>query len=326
MANTKKVLIIRLSSIGDIVLTSALVRCLYQSGYHHIDFLTKSNYAEVAKAIPYISKVLTVKETLLATASMIRVQHYDLVIDLHHKIYTIALRLMLPTHKFYVWKKQSLQKRLYVFTKLQRFLPQFPVVQSYFNAIKKLNITYDHNGIAFQIDTKAIEIPITLPPKYNVWVMGATHFTKRMPIVNAADIINSFTLPTLLIGGKDVKDEAENLQILTAAKTINLCGRTNIATSAFLMQNASCTYTQDTGMMHIAAALDCTIISFWGGTIPEMGFKPLVLKESDSIIIEKKDLSCRPCSKYGRKYCPKKHFSCMKLSSEYFKTIPLLKS
>lgn len=326
MAKTDKVLIIRLSSIGDIVLTSALVRCLYQSGYHHIDFLTKSNYLEVAKAIPYVNDVFTLKETLLDTAAMIRVQHYDFVIDLHHKIYTIALRLMLPKYKFFVWKKQSLQKRMYVITKQKRFLPSIPVAHSYFNAIEKLNIPYDYNGLAFQIDINAIEIPITLPPNYNVWVMGATHFTKRMPIIIAAEIINSFTLPTLLIGGQDVKDDAESLHILTASNTINLCSRTNIATSAYLMQNANCTYTQDTGMMHIAAALGCTMVSFWGGTIAEMGFRPMVQEKADSIIIEKKDLSCRPCSKYGRKNCPQKHFSCMKLSSEYFKTIPLLKS
>lgn len=323
MPKTSKILIIRLSSIGDIVLTSALVRCMYNAGYTNIDYLTKPNFEDVAKAIPYISEVLTTADTLRNTAKNLIARHYDIIIDLQHKLYTIGLRWLMSKSNFYVWTKKSFQKQMYVWTKNQYFLPKENMVESYFNSIKTFNIHYDNQYTDFLIDIDKLLLPINLPEKYNVWVMGATHFTKRMPIAEAEKIIRSFDVATIIIGGNDVNDDAERLHQKIPEFTNNLCGKTNIATSAYIMKNAVRTYTQDTGMMHIAAALGCDIVCFWGGTTPKMGFLPLQKNGNRITSIEKEKLACRPCSKYGRSNCPKGHHECMHLAKDYLQTISL---
>jgi heptosyltransferase-2 len=325
MLKASKVLIIRLSSIGDIVLTSALVRSIYDAGYTNIDFLTKPNYEEVAKAIPQISEVLTTTNSIINTAKILKARKYDLIIDLQHKLYTVGLRFLMWQSNFYVWQKKSLQKQLFVWTKNQCFLPKENMVESYFNSINTFNISYDRQYTDFLIDKDKILLPINLPDKYHVWVMGATHFTKRMPISEVEKIMHSFEIPTVLIGGDDVIADAERLHKSLPKFTINLCGKTNITTSAYIMKNAVCTYTQDTGMMHIAAALGCNIVSFWGGTSPKLGFKPLQKNGNTITCIAKENLACRPCSKYGRSNCPKGHLECMYLAEAYYQTFPLPK-
>ncbi len=323
MPEHTKVLIIRLSSIGDIVLTSALVRCMFNAGYSKIDFLTKPTYVEVAKAIPHISDVLVTTSSIRNTAKNMVARNYDLIIDLQNKLYTLGLRMLISKSKFYVWQKKSIQKQMYVLTKNPKYLPNENIVESYFNAIKTLDINYDGQYTDFHIDKNNTYLPFSLPEIYNVWVMGATHFTKRMPITEVEKIIKSFDVPTVILGGSDVNADAEELHQKLPKCTYNLCGKTNIATSAYIMKNAVCIYTQDTGMMHIAAALGCDIVSFWGGTTPKLGFRPEQKNGNMISFIEKEDLDCRPCSKYGRRSCPKGHHRCMYLAQDYLQTFSI---
>ena len=118
------------------------------------------------------------------------------------------------------------------------------------------------------------------------------------------------------MGGKEEKEIGERLNNLYPEKIINYCGKININESAYVVKNAACVITHDTGMMHIAAAFKKRIISVWGNTIPEFGMYPYFgSKNTDaelhSNIIEVKGLSCRPCSKIGFAKCPKGHFKCM---------------
>ena len=82
--------------------------------------------------------------------------------------------------------------------------------------------------------------------------------------------------------------------------------------SASIVKNAKSILTNDTGLMHIAAAFHKNIVSVWGNTVPELGMYPYLPKEKEKChIVECKDIKCRPCSKLGFKNCPKKHFRCM---------------
>ena len=82
--------------------------------------------------------------------------------------------------------------------------------------------------------------------------------------------------------------------------------------SAYMLDKSAMVISNDTGLMHIAAALKKPIVSIWGSTTPQMGMTPYYGKEiMPQLYSEVNNLSCRPCSKLGKDACPKKHFKCM---------------
>ena len=118
----------------------------------------------------------------------------------------------------------------------------------------------------------------------------------------------------VLLGGPDDVESGELIAKETGVYVFNTCGSYSIMESAWLLAGASRVITNDTGLMHIAAALRKDIISVWGNTIPEFGMYPYFPIGSNIVnkIIEVKPLYCRPCSKIGFKKCPKGHFRCMR--------------
>jgi len=152
-----------------------------------------------------------------------------------------------------------------------------------------------------------------LPPShqqnYTVFIIGATHFTKRMPNEKITDIIRGIQAPVVLLGGNDVKANGKEI----AAKlnhVYNACGITTLDESVFLVSKASKIIGFDTGLTHIAEAFNRPIASIWGGTVPELlGVQPYKVKDALVVGI---GLSCRPCSKFGLEKCPLGHFKCMR--------------
>jgi ADP-heptose:LPS heptosyltransferase len=120
----------------------------------------------------------------------------------------------------------------------------------------------------------------------------------------------------VLLGGKEDVATAKEIAAACGAQVIDFCGKITLAQSAWLVKNAALVQTNDTGLMHIAAAFHKPIISYWGNTLPAFGMTPYYGKLGKDEIypaqfIENKDLACRPCSKIGFKACPKGHFKCM---------------
>ncbi len=102
-------------------------------------------------------------------------------------------------------------------------------------------------------------------------------------------------------------------------KIYNSCGKFSLNESAELVKHAKVVVSNDTGLMHIAAAFQKPVISLWGNTSPSMGMFPYYgynnLNERvapSSILMENVKLNCHPCSKIGYSKCPKGHFKCMK--------------
>ena len=309
-----KILILRFSSIGDIVLTSPVVRCLKQQLKNsEIHYLTKKSFFSVVENNPNIDKVFSFEKDISEVLPELKKENYDCVIDLHHNLRSMQVKRALgkPSKSF---NKLNIEKWLLVNLKINR-LPDKHIVERYFETVAHIGVKNDLKGLNFFIDVKD-EIDISSLPKefstgYIALVIGAKHNTKKLPTEKIISICKKINRPVVLIGGKEDLETGEKItsQIST---TFNACGKYNLQQSASLIKQAEKVITHDTGMMHIAAAFQKNIISIWGNTVPEFGMYPYMPgNELNSQIVEVENLSCRPCSKIGFEKCPKGHFKCM---------------
>ena len=309
-----KILVVRFSSIGDIVLTTPVLRCLKQQLKEvELHFITKQKFLSVIEHNPYVDKFYAIDDSLAGVIPQLKKENYDYIIDLHHNARTLKLKLALGKKSF-SFNKLNWEKFLIVNFK-KNILPQKHIVDRYFEATSALGIVNDQKGLDYFIGEKdEIDIISSLPAlfhnEYNALVVGGSYFTKQIPINKLKEICLRSSLPVILIGGKEDAPIGEQVYQLHKNKVINLCGKLNLNQSASIIQQSQTVITSDTGLMHIAAAYKKDIISLWGNTIPEFGMGPY-LAGKDSHILEVKNLSCRPCSKLGYKKCPKGHFKCM---------------
>jgi len=320
-----KILVIRFSSIGDIVLTTPVVRCLKQQLGAEVHFLTKKSFRGILDANPYVDKVYAIQSKASEIAEELKAEKYDWIIDLHHNLRSSQVKWMLRS-KSRSFDKINLQKWLMVRFKWN-VLPRVHIVQRYIDTLKKLGLQYDGQGLDYFIpETQQVALrevaagqnfsqewyASVQKGKYIALVIGAAHATKRLPVHKLIEVCQRITQPVLLLGGPDDRVVGEQIVQATGAHVYNTCGQYSLHQSASLVQQAQQVITHDTGLMHIAAALRKPIVSVWGNTIPEFGMTPFYPDGADqNTSIEVKKLACRPCSKIGFDVCPHGHFNCM---------------
>lgn len=313
-----KYLIIRFSSIGDIVLTTPVVRMLKQQVENaEIHYLTKPQFKSILDNNPFVDKIHVLTEVFDDMIKELEDELFDYIIDLHNNLRTMRVKKRLKLVQF-SFDKLNWKKWLIVNLKINK-LPDIHIVDRYLNTCKVFDINNDNKGLDYFIKDKNIVdlniFPKSFGKKYIAIAIGAQHFTKRMPDDKLASVCSKIKYPIILLGDKNDKRNAENIiaqakQLNNNIKIMNACGDYNLDQSASIVKQAQVVITHDTGLMHIAAAFKKKIISIWGNTIPEFGMYPY-LADKESKIIEVKELKCRPCSKIGFRICPKKHFKCM---------------
>ena len=313
-----KILVIRFSSIGDIVLTSPILRCLKKqlSGVE-VHYLTKAGFKDLLLNNPNVDKVYSIQKHINEILSVLKTEQYDYIIDLHHNLRSWQVKTALGKKSF-AFDKLNFEKWLIVNFKINR-LPQVHIVDRYFETVKSLGVTNDGLGLDYfikPIDEVAItSLPETHRNGFVAIVIGAKHFTKRLPDEKIIEIIHQLNKPVVLLGGKEDRERGKLICEKSGSNCYNACGKYSLDQSASIIRQSDVVITNDTGLMHIAAAFKKKIISVWGNTIPEFGMTPYFpvgsLQFTVSKIVEVKGLSCRPCSKIGYDKCPKGHFRCM---------------
>jgi ADP-heptose:LPS heptosyltransferase len=307
-----KILVIRFSSMGDIIYTTPVVRCLKkQLPDAEVHFLTKPAFKYIYDNNPYLDHLLLLKSTLSETIEEIKSEKYDYIIDLHNNLRTSLIKLRTGI-KSSTYKKQRLRKWLSLKFNL-KLVPPIHLVERYLKTVKFLGVKNDGKPIDYYVktehDLKKL-LPLSHQEKYVAFVIGATHFTKRMPNEKIISICRQINQPVVLLGGEDVKANGAEIANAIGDNIYNACGITSLDESVFLVSKAAKVIGFDTGLTHIAEAFDKPIASIWGGTVPELlGVQPYMVKGAKVIGI---DISCRPCSKFGLEKCPLGHFKCMK--------------
>lgn len=329
----QKILILRFSSIGDIVLTTPVVRALKrQLPNAEIHYCTKKSFRSILEYNPYIDKVHSLGESLNELISELKTEEFDFVVDLHNNLRTriIKARLGRPSGTF---DKLNFRKWLLVNLKYNA-MPNVHIVERYLEAAKKLGITNDGEGLDYFIPSKdeveMSSLPQTHQNGYYGMAIGAQHSTKRLPVEKLIELCEKIKAPIMLLGGKEDFETGEliiqhfrnqetinKLQAIglpttynqQATNIYNACGKYNLNQSASLVKQCKALFTHDTGLMHIGAAFQKKIYSIWGNTVPEFGMYPY---KTGFEVFEVKGLDCRPCSKIGYSKCPRGHFKCMR--------------
>lgn len=311
-----KVLIVRFSSIGDIVLTTPVVRCLkLQYDQAEIHYLTKQSYRDLLVSNPYIDKLWLYDHNFDALLPRLKAQQFSFIVDLHKNWRSRYIRLRLGVSGA-SFPKLNFKKWLLVRFHID-LMPDIHIVDRYFRAVSALGVVNDMNGLDF-VTPAADEVwPGDLPPAHRkgfiAVVIGGKHNTKIYPADKVIEVCRLLSQPVVLIGGPEDRERGAYIAERTGQEVLNCCGIYNFNQSASLIRQASAVLTNDTGMMHIAAALGKPIVSVWGNTVPAFGMYPFLKKgsETPSVMAGVSDLRCRPCSKLGYKRCPRKHFRCM---------------
>ncbi len=313
-----KFLIIRFSSIGDIVLTSPVVRCLQQQVPDaEIHFLTKENYRGLVSSNPYIDKVQVLGSSWDLMMHQLQYENYDYIIDLHHNLRTLRIKKALKKAKSFSFDKLNIPKWLLTTFKINR-LPHVHIVDRYLAAVQSFGVVNDGKGLDyFYPESETIhsnDLPASHRFGYVGIVIGAALNTKKMPVAKLKQLCEAIHFPIVLLGGPEDRQAGEEIASADEIKIYNSCGKFSLHESAELVRYAKLIVTHDTGLMHIAAAFKKPIISIWGNTVPAFGMGPYygntVVRNE---ISEVKELSCRPCSKIGYGKCPKGHFKCMEM-------------
>ena len=321
-----KLLIIRFSSIGDIVLTTPVIRALKQQLGAEVHYLTKQGFRGIVAANPHVAKVYTINNKVSEVMSALKEEKYDYVIDLHRNLRSAQVKWGLGA-KAYSFDKINWEKWLIVNFKANR-LPDVHIVDRYMAAVASLGAKKDGLGLDYFIPPEDevsvgnllstnVLAPQQEAPKYIAFVIGAAHNTKRLPTDKIISICRQASMPVLLLGGPGEADEGKQIADAAGGQVLNMCGLFNLNQSASIVRQAYKVISHDTGLMHIAAAFGKSLLSVWGNTIPEFGMYPYYPEGVNrNTTFEVKGLSCRPCSKIGFQECPKGHFRCMRDISE----------
>ena len=306
----KKVLIIRLSSLGDILLSTPLIRTFKEKHPQtEIDFLLKGRYKDALIQNPNLNNIFIYplnKDELTKLIGELKHQNYDLVIDLQNNFRSKNLKsfLEVPKLKFH---KRDLEKLLLVYFKINRLKNYPPIPVRYSNTLAKFNL--DHNGLDLYTNKKSSDL-FKADKNYIGFCPGAKHFTKMWPMeyyIQLGNILRNEKYNVVLFGGKD--DEKICGEISSRIPgSLNLCNNDDILQTAADMKRCSAIVCNDSGLMHTACAEKIPVLAFWGSTVKEFGFTPYGNK---NIILENNSLSCRPCTHIGKSYCPEGHFKCM---------------
>ena len=325
----KKILILRFSSIGDIVLTTPVPRTLKAQLDAEIHYATKKAYRVVLEGNPYIDKLHLLEDDLNTLIADLKAEKFDYVIDLHHSLRTLLIKRRLGV-KAYSFNKLNVEKWLMTNFKIDK-LPNVHIVDRYMETVAPLGVKMDNLGLDYFIPEKdEVELewlPETHRQEYVAFAIGAQYNTKKLPLERIMELCDRINKPIVLLGDKNDEETGDKVvkffertaasepyeytlhkDLNKKAIIYNACGKFNLNQSASLVRQASYVFTHDTGLMHIAAAFKKQIFCIWGNTIPMFGMYPYRTKFT---IFENNKVSCRPCSKIGYKRCPKGHFRCM---------------
>jgi len=325
----RKVLFIRMSELGDIILTTPVIRALKNCfPAARIDYLTKAQFREVLSGHPLVRKVIGFDSRqgfwgLVRLVQDLRDEHYDLIIDLHINPRSILVRYFSGAWMMRRYRKYSLERRLLKWLRINLLNDAGSVVERYFSALDDFGIS--PNGALPELyisqadkrTAKEIIEKAGLSGRRLIGLVpGSRRKNKIWPLERFArageELAKEFDAGVVILGGEGEQEIGdgvyENLRQAGLERVINLTSKLSIMESSAVIGELDLVISNDTALMHIATAVGAPVVAIFGPTTREMGFFPY---SQNALVVERKELKCRPCSLHGGDRCPKQHFKCM---------------
>ncbi len=318
MSGGPKVLVIRFSSIGDIVLTTPVYRILKKQLNAEVHLLTKQSFAMSVKHNPFIDKRYTIKKEVDEVMGDLKKEKYDFVVDLHNNLRSLRVKKSLGV-KSSSFNKLNVQKWMLANLRIDKMPAEPHIVYRYVDTLKEFGGKYDGAGMDFFIadqDTVDVQMSsggVLKPNEYVTIAVGASMPTKALEESQLRWLLENIQRPVALLGGPAESELSDRLAN-AFSHVVSFAGSTSLQGSASVLVQSKVLISPDTGLMHMGAALDHPVVSVWGNTVPRFGMTPFYSDDSKTEwhVAEVANLSCRPCSKIGYQSCPKGHFKCIR--------------
>lgn len=305
----KKLLLIRLSSLGDILLTTPVLAALRDKFPDaQIDLVIGSEYGPLAPLLPGRPRVQLFNRStgligLLHLRRELRSEGYDAVLDLHNNLRSRVLRRGL-SRRLYVMRKRTMKRWLLVHRKLNLLREEPDVIGRYFETAQALAVHDTGEAACLQLPELPMDRAIAMAP-------GARHKTKRWPAQYFIDLGKRYQAAgyeVRLFGSSTERELCERVAYEVGGQVKNFAGELSLSGAALELAKCAAAITNDSGLMHLASAVGTPTVAIFGPTVKEFGFAP---RAQNARVIENHGLYCRPCTTHGSEQCPEGHFRCM---------------
>ncbi|MBN2039329.1 MAG: glycosyltransferase family 9 protein [Spirochaetes bacterium] len=338
-----RVLLIRFSSIGDIVLTTSLIHAL-KTDYPDmtLDYLTLPEYALLIRDNPFIDNLYYHDRNkgivyAAANARLLNKNKYDYVFDLHRSTRSGIYRKLIRADKKTALVKNYIKRFLLIRLKINLYKKPYSVVERYFKTAGLLkSVPHDKSEIWIgpaEYNKTVSKINYLLKSGYSFTTADESFMLEKsqtaagsklvcmMPFARwktkewgdekfaelAAKLISGKGCTVLILGGSEDTSRAESIAEKAGRQAVSIAGKTGLVEASVILSFSSCLVTNDTGLMHIGGAVSIPVTAIFGSTTEELGFFPYKTKGE----VIQRELKCRPCTAKGLNNCPIKHFKCM---------------
>jgi heptosyltransferase-2 len=311
---------VRFSSIGDVLLTTPLLRAIRRRHpTARLTVLTKEPYLPLLSQNPHLTRVigLASHRKLTDLAAELRGHRYSHLLDLHDNVRSRILRLLVPG-PWTSYPKHRLARALLIHTKRNAYRDQRQVAERYFSAARGLDVTPDGEPPELfsrpDVDRSVLgwlsRAGVVEDARIIALAPGAAHATKRWPVEHWRTLIARLmghAARVVVVGGPEDVPLASHLVGLAPGQVLTATGQFGLLETAALLRRASVLVSGDTGVMHMATAVGTPVVALFGPTVQAFGFFPYTPRAR----VVELALGCRPCSSKGSPRCPLGHHRCL---------------
>lgn len=316
------VLVVRFSSIGDVLLITPLIRAIrHRHPDARITVLTKSAHVPLVSDNPNVNEVIGFQpdDSLSATAARIRSARYTHLLDLHDNLRSRILRALAPG-PWHGYPMYRTARALLIHGKRDRYPVHRPVAERYFAAARGLDVRPDGEPPEFFLSSTAVsqakawlaETGLGVARPFVALAPGAAHATKRWPAEHwraLVDRIVASGMDVVVVGGPGDEPIAQEVAAGRGARSQSAAGRFGLQATGAVLRQAKALVSGDTGVMHMATGVGTPVVALFGPTVEAFGFFPYT-RRAEVVQLE---LACRPCSSHGGPVCPLGHHHCLVL-------------
>lgn len=324
MPTVNKILVFRLSSIGDIVLTTALLRCLRNTFPDaQIDFVVKKQFADILRCVPFVSNVIELDSQkgfseLLAIRNHLKNKQYDVALDIHKNWRSLFVCNTIGAKQVFRFNKHVFRRWVLTTFHKDIYKEVRPVYLRFIDAAQQIGVVPDGKYTELVVPEQLgksmkdifVQANISFEKRIIALCPGASFSNKQWQVENfqqlAKRVVSEFDEQVILLGGKKESEMCE--LIANESGAVSFAGKFDLSQSIAALSMVSLTVANDTGMLHVSEALGVPVVGIYGPTARQFGYFPIL---PQSKVAQVDNLPCRPCTKMGMNHCPKKHFSCM---------------